>query len=323
MKNKGFFRILPVLAAGIGLFCSVQAQEQEKGLIGQGITLSVVIPEQQDPFPSGAESYLTNKLIQVAVNNGVAAEREYSRFFIAANIAMATKDILPGPPQQISQNMEVTLYIADYVDKKIFSSTTVNTVGVGVNDTKCFINALKNIPVNSPQLNKFVTKGKQKIIDYYRQNADRIIKHAELLAAQHQYEEAFYMLTSIPDEVGEAFDKAIASTLKIYQAYVDRLCDENLAKARAAWAAKQNSEGAADAGVYLSQIYPDAKCHGDAMELYREIKGKVLDDWKFEMKKWQDGVDLESQRINAMRDVGVAYGRGQQPNTYAGWGWLR
>ena len=40
------------------------------------------------------------------------------------------------------------------------------------------------------------------------------------------------------------------------------------------------------------------------------------------MKKWQDGVDLESQRINAFREVGVAYGQGQQPTT-TNIGWLR
>jgi hypothetical protein len=31
------------------------------------------------------------------------------------------------------------------------------------------------------------------------------------------------------------------------------------------------------------------------------------------MKKYQDGVDLEKQRIDAMRQVGVAYGQ-HQPN---------
>lgn len=320
MKIKSVVILWPVLASFLFLCGKVQAQDN--GLIGQGITLAVVVPEQEDPFPSGAESYLSNKLTQVAINNGIAAGKDFSRFFITAHIAMSTKDILPGPPQQISQNMEVTLYIADYFDKKIFSSTTVQTVGVGTNETKCFINALKNIPVNSPQLNRFVEEGKGKILAYYTQQADRIIQQAEVLAAQNRYEEAFYMLTAIPDAIGEGFDKAMAATLRIYQAYVDRLCDENLAKARSLWAANQNSSGATQAGEYMSRIYPDAKCYGEAMELYREIKGKVLDDWKFEMKKWQDGIDLESQRIRAMRDVGVAYGNGQQPTTYAGLGWL-
>ncbi len=288
-------------------------------LIGQGITLGVIIPEQTDPFPAGAESYLTNKLIQVAVTNGIAAGKEFSRFFIAANIAMATKDFVVGPPSQISQNIEMTLYIADYFDQKIFASTMVNAVGVGTNETKSFINALHNMPVNSEPLQEFVNKGKTKILEYYRQQGDRIIQQARVLAAQHRYDEALFHLTAIPDAAGEVYDRALQATLQIFQQYTDYMCDVNLAKARSAWAAQQNSTGAADAGQYLALIYPDAKCYGEAMGLYNEIKGKVLDDWKFEMKKWQDGVDLEKQRIAAARDVGMAFGAGQQPNTFMNW----
>lgn len=284
--------------------------------------MSVIVPEQQDPLPAGAETYLVNKLTQVAINNGIAAGKDFGRFFIAANIGMATKDILPGPPTQISQNMEITLYIADYFDQKIYSSTTIKATGVGTNEAKSFINALQNLPVKSPQLNQFVTEGKDKILAYYRQQGDLIIQQAKTLAAQRKYEEAFFLLTAIPDAVRDVYERAMDATLEIYQSYVDYLCEVNLAKARAAWAAHQNSEGAEAAGVFLSQIYPDAKCHAEAMELYTEIRDKVLADWQFEMKKWQDGIDLESQRIEAMRQIGVAYGNGQQPTTY-GIGWLR
>ncbi|MEG1762454.1 MAG: hypothetical protein RSC04_02295 [Bacteroidales bacterium] len=290
--------------------------------LGQGIVLTVIIPQQQDPFPQGANTYLSNKLIQAAVANGVAAGPDFSRFFITAQFAMLSKDIVAGPPQQIALNMEVTLYIADYFDQKIYSSVTMNVKGVGTNETKCFINALKSINVNSPILAQFMDEGKTKIINYYKSQCANIIKRANSLAAQKKYEEAIYVLTSVPDACGECYDLALASTATIYQQYVDRLCDINFAKAQAAWAAEQNSAGAASAGNYLSQIYPDAKCYAAGQDLYREIKNKVLDDWKFEMKKWQDGVDLESQRIAAMRDVGVAFGKGQQPTTYV-LGWLR
>lgn len=310
------------MGLGFALAGIFPACAQDNGLIGQGITLSVIVPEQQDPLPAGAETYLVNKLTQVAINNGIAAGRDFGRFFIAANIGMATKDILPGPPTQISQNMEITLYIADYFDQKIYSSTTIKATGVGTNETKSFINALQNMPVKSQQLNRFVTEGKDKILAYYRQQGDLIIQQAKTLAAQRKYEEAFFLLTAIPDAVRDVYERAMDVTLEIYQSYVDYLCEVNLAKARAAWAAHQNSEGAEAAGVFLSQIYPDAKCHAEAMELYTEIRDKVLADWQFEMKKWQDGIDLESQRIEAMRQIGVAYGNGQQPTTY-GIGWLR
>ncbi|MDE6439912.1 MAG: hypothetical protein K2K51_02710, partial [Bacteroidales bacterium] len=280
-----------------------------------GIVLSVLLDDAEE-IPTDAARYLSNKLAQTITANGVGAFEGFSRFFITARLGLATRDIVPGPPAQIAENMEITLYIADYFDQKIFATTTINAKGVGTNESKAFINAVKNLNPHAEPVAAFVRKGKDKIIDYYRAQCDNIIKQAQSLAVQKKYDEALYLLTSIPDAAGDCYDKALDATAAIFQQYTDYLCEVNLALAKAAWAAEQNSTGAQKAGVYMSLIYPDAACYGDAQALYTEIKGKVLDDWKFEMKKWQDGVNLESQRIEAARAIGVAYGRGQQPTSY-------
>ena len=93
------------------------------------------------------------------------------------------------------------------------------------------------------------------------------------------------------------------------------MCRINLANARTAWFSKQSAEGAEEAGRYLSQILPDAGCYQDAVKLYEEIKSRVDEDLRFEMKKYDDAVNLESKRIEAMKQIGVAYGKGQQPST--------
>ena len=157
---------------------------------------------------------------------------------------------------------------------------------------------------------------REKIVAYYTAEADRIILRARTLAQQKQFDAAFYELCSIPQACGAAYDRAISIGTEIYTQYVDYLCMVNLAKARSAWMYQQNSEGAYEAGEYLSQIYPDAECYNDACNLYAEIKGKVLEDWKFEMKKYNDQISLEQARIDSWRDVGVAYGKNQKSNTY-------
>lgn len=303
--------IITAMAALMGVVAiNAQNFQDKKDLI----SISVLIPDQPDPLPQGARAYAITKLKQIAANNGVAANESFSRFFISLELTPLTKDILPGPPMQIAENMQITLFLCDYFDQKIFASTSIETKAVGTNETKCFINAVKAINTNSKEITKFMQDGKQKIIDYYNANCSNIIKKAENLAFQKQYESSLYELTSVP-EVCDCYDQALAKTKEVYQAYVDYMCDVNLASAKSAWAAEQNSSGAASAGKYLANIYPDAKCYGDAQVLFQEIKSKVLDDWKFEMKKWQDGVDLESQRIEAFRAVGVAYGNGQKPTT--------
>lgn len=314
--KKNIFIIIAVMALlGVG---RLSAQNDFKD--GESrIALSIALPEQANPLPSGAETYLVNKLKQAAAQNGLAAEEGYSRFFITAVITPLTRDIVAGPPQQIAQNLEITLYIADGIDQKIFATASLNAKGVGTNETKAYIDAVKHINANSKQFKELAETGKAKIIAYYEAQCDNIIKKAQSMAKQKNYEAALYELTVIPD-VCSCYDRALEATAEIYQQYIDYLCDVNLAKARTVWAAEQNSSGAQKAGEYLSNIYPDAKCYKEGMDLYREIKGKVLDDWKFEMKIYQDGVDLERERIRAWRDVGVAYGNHQQPiSNYVNW----
>lgn len=287
---------------------------QQASTKGSSISLKVIVEDAPEVVPTTAKVQVINKLNALITKNGIASGDLLNRFFITVISSPLTKDITTTSPAQIAQTLEMTFYIADYFDKKVFSTTSVTVKGVGTNETKSYMDAVKNINVNSPVLLKFIDEGKSKIIDYYNSQAETIMSQAKALSLKKQYEEALYLLTSIPSEC-DKYNQSLALSIEIYQQYVNYLCDVNLAKAKTTWMSQQNSEGAAATAEYLGQIYPDAACYGEAQKLYAEIKGKVLDDWKFEMKKWQDGVDLESQRINAFREVGVAFGRGQQPST--------
>ena len=213
---------------------------------------------------------------------------------------------------KIAEKMEMNLYIVDAYAKTIFSSTSFTVKGLGETENKCYLNAITRMPLQTPQIAKFVQEGKEKIIAYYDHEGEQLIKKAKFFAKQKKYDEALYWVALIPQQ-SKHYDAALATGLEIYQQYLDNECNINLAAARSEWAAQQNAVGAAAAGEYLAKILPDAGCYGDAMALYKEIKGKVLDDWKFEMKIYQDGVDLEKQRIEAARAIGVAYGE-HQPN---------
>ncbi|MDE5743940.1 MAG: hypothetical protein K2H62_06255, partial [Bacteroidales bacterium] len=120
-----------------------------------GIVLSVLLDDAEE-IPTDAARYLSNKLAQTITANGVGAFEGFSRFFITARLGLATRDIVPGPPAQIAENMEITLYIADYFDQKIFATTTINAKGVGTNESKAFINAVKNLNPHAEPVAAFV-----------------------------------------------------------------------------------------------------------------------------------------------------------------------
>lgn len=276
----------------------------------QYLPISVYAADDQESFPAGAKAMVENKLTQLLTKNGIAGIDYMGQFILTVTTTPLDKDVIAGPPAKIAEKMEMNLYIVDAYAKTIFSSTSFTVRGLGETETKCYLNAISHMPLQSPAIAKFVEDGKNKIIDYYDHEGEAMLKKATTLSGMKQYEEALYLVSLIPQQ-SKHYDKAMAAGLEIYQKYIDNQCAINLAAARAAWAAEQNKEGAVAAGEYLVNILPDAACFGDAMALYQEIKGKVLDDWKFEMKQYQDGIDLEKLRIESSRQIGVAYGTHQ------------
>lgn len=308
-------RITAIISLAVALFAggglNLSAQTDYRDFIPLAVVSSA-----QSGLSASTQTYIENKLLQVVTQNGLGSGDYFNRFLITASVMPVTKDIVAGPPTKFSENIDVTFYIVDNIDRKIFSSVTVSAKAVEASEEKALNMAIRSVSTNSKAINGFVKTGLDKIIVYYRTQADQIIATAKSLAAQKMYEQAFYELCAIPRACGSAYTRALEAGNQIYKDYVNYMGEVNLAKAKAAWAPTQNRSGAEEAGLYLSQILPEAKCYSQAQALYKEIKAKVKEDWKFEMKIYQDGVDLEKRTINAWRDVGVAYGRGQQPTTY-------
>ncbi|MCM1034777.1 MAG: hypothetical protein NC038_05830 [Paludibacter sp.] len=309
---KKIFCILTSICLSVGMFAQTNTTS---------INLFPLVEDWAEPFPTTAKAYVENKLMALCSAQGISSTDYLSQFFITVRATPLTKDILPTTPMQIAENMELTFYIADNINQKVFATTSINVKGVGTTEAKAYMDALKHINITSNRLQAFVQAGQEKIIAYYNAEAPTKLKEARALVQMKQYEAAMYIAASIPSAC-RYFDEATQLGVEIYQLYYAQQCEKKLALARTAWAAEQNAEGAAAAGEYLAQIYSDAPCYSDAMKLYAEIKGKVLDDWKFEMKQYQDGVDIQKEAINAWREVGVAYGKGQQPTT-TNIAWLR
>jgi hypothetical protein len=280
------------------------------------IPLLVLMPQQTEEFPEAVEASLENKLIQIAALNGVAAGHDYTQFVLQPKITVMSIDIVAGPPRNVALNLEVTLYVADFLGDKVFATTTVNAKGVGANDTKAYMDAIKRINTKSPEFKKFVERAKAEIIKYYDDNSQNLITKAQSLANLKKYDEAMYYLISVPN-CSKNYQAALDASAEVYRKYVDDLCQQYLGKARAAWTQEQNAKGAGRAGESLQYIYPDAKCYDEAMALYKEIDAKMKGEWDFTMKAYNDSVDIEQQRVEAWKEVGVAFGKNQQPGATA------
>lgn len=278
------------------------------------IMLTSWVPSTIEGMPRIARKNLTNKLTQVVTKNGLGGSPFNTRFIISANVSVMSKDILPGPPPMHAYNLDITLYIGDGIEGAVFASETISVKGLGTNENKAYISALKRISPKNADIQAFVKTGKEKIIQYYKDNCDLIIKKANTMADQNQYEQAIFTLTGIPSACEECYVKAMNAIKPIYQKQIDRDCKQKLQKATGIWNGSQDMAAAEEAGAMLASIDPDASCAPQARVLSNKIAAKVKQidarEWKYTVKDQQQ----ESERIAAVRAVGVAYGKGPKAN---------
>lgn len=269
----------------------------------------LVIPSSTGDDNTQVDKYLYNRLQSLMLNNG-GTPIENNQFAMAISYDILNKQIASGTPIKIVYNLNVSMFIVDTKNNTVYSSYNTEVKGIGDNETKALVNCFKSIGLSNKNIKDFIEKGEKSIIDYYDSNYQKIIAKATSLAAMKNFDAAIHALLCIP-ECCKGYETALSHLPVIYKQFVNQHCNENLAQARAAWYASPNSEGASVAGVYLSEIYPDAACYKDALALFKEIKIQLGEEWKFMMKQYNDAVAIETQRMEMMREIAIAYAKNQ------------
>ncbi len=285
----------------------------------------------QVKLPKEAKDQLENKLNQIASNYGMGGSIVNPRFIITANISVLSKDIIPGPPQMIAQNIDVTFFIGDAIENIKFSNLVVSIKGVGTNENKAFIDAIKNINTKNEKIEQFNTEAKNKIIAFYVTQCNSNLEEANNLAANQKYDEAIYLLSQIPEVCSECYSKANKSLNTIYYKKINSESNTNLLTAKSIWSANPSEQGAQEATNYLMQINPQANCYSDATSFLKTINKKLIADEKERLRREEEyekrqqkieadnakqEAELEKQRINAYREVAVEYARNQPALVY-------
>lgn len=304
-----------VLAATVS-----QAQTKSAGDASK-IVLSAYVPPQAEAVPAGAEAMMTNKLNQIISQNGMSSDSN-SKFIITPNIVVLTKDQLATAPPMTALTLQVMLAIGNGVEGRKFVSTVLTVKGVGTNENKAYMEAIKQINPSNPQLQSFIADGKSKILDYYNTKCATVLQEAKSLQGQNRYDEAIYMLTSVPDAAADCYKKSMAAAEPLYKLKIDADCKTKLQEATSVWNANQTVAGANQAGELLVSVDPHSACYGDVKALSDRIGKRVQEidnrEWQFKIDK---EIGLERDRIQAIRDIGVAYASRPRVIVYNVRGW--
>lgn len=280
------------------------------------IEITAFVDSNNNNIPAEAQQIALNALTNVIIKNGVSKGIN-SDFILTANTIILEKVIVPTAPSQVALDLSVNLYIGNIKDGNLYESTQVTLKGIGQNETKAYIDAIKKLNQNNKTLENLVVKAKSKIIQYYTQKCDIIIAEANKLEKTENFEGALYKLMSIPQECTNCYSKASLKSEIVYKKAIDFDAKVKLNQARQTWNANPNESGAKEATEILMQINPNASNFKEVKILGSEISKKLNENDK---RNWQlyyeKEVGLEKDYINAAKEIGKAYGAGQPKQVY-------
>lgn len=284
------------------------------------ISLASYVPNQIENVPDSAKSMLNNKLNQVITSNGISNNIGNSRFIITPNITVMSKDVIGSAPSKVALNLEMTLYIGDGFAGNLFATKSFQLKGVGTNETKAYMQAIKQLKPSNKNVQDFIANGKAKILDYYNTNCSQIIAESEALQRTENFSEALYHLVSVPT-ASSCFDTVKGKIEGLFKKAIDKDCLTKYAQAQAIWNANQDIDAANDAGSLLASVNPRSACFNDVKRLFSKIEARVQDlqdrTWKLQLHE----VDIRKSAIEAARQVGIAYGKNQPNTVYNIRGW--
>jgi hypothetical protein len=266
------------------------------------------------------KSLLETKLSQIVTNSGIASTDVNPRFVITAKIDVISKDIVAGPPQMISQKLNITFFIGDAMEQKLFGNAAVPVTGIGTNETKAYIDAVKKVSPNNEKLKSLIDESKNKIIEYYQQRCETIIADAKSLSSRGEYSKAIYNLALIPDVCTGCYQKSLKLQEEIFTKKTETEGQKAFGQAKSLWAQSPNKENAGEVMRLVSQIHPSvsfiSKVQSFVKEVSTVVQAQELREWEQKTKEHNDNIKLQQTRIKAFREVAVEYAKNQPKIIY-------
>ena len=230
------------------------------------IVLNTFLGEMEG-VPPAAAKLLKNKLSQMVAKSGMGGSESFPRFVISADVDVLTKDFTQTIPQKIGLTLGVNLYIGDGIEGTVFASRYIELKGIANNETKAFIQSFRPISPRNKKFNEFIETGKNKIIEYYNSKCDFILKEANTLADQKDFDNSISKLVEIPDVCKECYDKAMDLSSTIFKRKMENECQENMSKSNSLIAQDKWEEAANPIVGYT----PDMACYPDVKSLFTKI----------------------------------------------------
>lgn len=157
-----------------------------------------VLPISSDNISDNAAELLYNRLNQAVSLNGMASTDNSNKFLLIPSVTLISIEPTTTFPIQYLAEIEVSLFLVDNSRQLLISQEIMTKKGVADNETNAVVEAIKSIKGRDPRLKKMIVNGKNKIIEYYNTECDKVIQTISAYLEMEMYDEALNELNAIP-----------------------------------------------------------------------------------------------------------------------------
>lgn len=157
-----------------------------------------VLPVSSENISENAAEMLYNRLNQAVSLNGMASTDNSNKFLLIPSVTVISIEPTPSVPVQYVAEIEISLFLVDNSRKLMMSQEILTKKGVSVDETTAVLEAVKSLKGRDTKLKKMIVNGKNKILDYYNSECDKVMLTISTYLEMGMYDEALNELNAIP-----------------------------------------------------------------------------------------------------------------------------
>ena len=276
-----------------------------------GVEITTYVQGNKDVTESNA-NVLNNKMENFLTQNGIVKGINSQFVMMSSLEKIQSQEVGGGAGNMMMYELSLTTKILNSNDENVFAQTTQVIKGLGENKTRAINNALGKINFSSDNFKDFLSKAKFKIVDYYTKNCNRILAEATSLEQTHQFDYAIYKLTSIPPAADKCYKTAMSKAQSVFVKRINYDCKAKLTQAKTIWASDQSNQVTSQIEELLQGIDMQSSCYKEVNAFVDTVSKRIKEidnrEWNLHYKQQ---VGLEEDRIQAIKEIGKAYGAGQ------------
>lgn len=273
------------------------------------VAITPLLPSEME-LPEDAKRSLNLKLRQMVTQNGFGS---YSnQFVLTGDMAVLDKQATLTAPAKYIVDVEFSFYVVNVVEKIIIDEIAFVLKGVDRMEHKAMIQAINQVKPRSQEVRNFMSRSREKIIEYYNTRIPTLVNKARSLSDRKQYREALAVLSAVPEMVDQ-YEMVAELMTSVYQDMIDQDGARSLTKAKSEIVLK-DYEAALES---LLAVNPASAHSDEALQLIESIGPKVEEreqkEIELKMKVYGDMLelykreqDLDEARIEAAKEVGIS-----------------